>query len=69
MPRRSVFRLLGDAAAGVALWEGAALIRPDVASATTVVPQAGPVPIVIDQTATTDMWRCCSAPVPRIPRT
>jgi len=55
LTRRSTFRLLGGAAAGAVLLDaGGSVLSPATASAATLVPQAGPVPLVIDQTLTTD---------------
>lgn len=55
LSRRTVFRLAGGATAGAVLLDGgSALVAAEPASATTVVPQAGPVPVVIDQSATID---------------
>lgn len=57
LTRRSALRMLGGAAGGAILLSGSsALIRPSAAYATpTVVPQSGTVPIVISQSATTDI--------------
>jgi hypothetical protein len=54
--RRGAFRVLGGAAVGAAILNASSsMLRPITANATTVVPQSGTVPIVIDQTAATDI--------------
>ncbi|MFC5804095.1 hypothetical protein [Streptomyces formicae] len=52
--RRSALRMLGGATGAVLLTGGAAATAPGTAHAATFVPQAGPVPLPIDQSATTD---------------
>jgi hypothetical protein len=55
LSRRGALRMLGGAALGATLLNGGiGLIAPSAAFAATGVPQSGPNPVVIDQTATTD---------------